>query len=321
MADEETRIVSTDEAILDSIGEGVDEQASDESTISEDTETPTDSDEATSTADDKQGTPGSDDEQQRRQAGGPQDLRDAQGNVIATGGKERRFYETAQREKLRADTTSKENETLKSQLEAINSAGTLGTQYSLSPEEITTGAQIMAAYKNDPIATIQYMLTQAQASGHNTEEIGSGGGMDAQAVKQMLETTLQPLISEHKERVDTQAVSDRAKEVYNGFMTQFPDAAVHEDSLARLLNEDNNLSPEAAYFKLQNFYLQRNLDWTKPLEKLQQEAATRQGENTQQQLPEGGVAQANVTDTAEVADVNTSTDDIIRQAMVEAGIK
>jgi hypothetical protein len=314
-------LVSTDEAILSSIGEGKDEPITGEDDGSESTVTETDSQEAASTSSSQQGVDQGNEGQQQRQVSGPQDLVDRDGNVIASGGKERRFYETAQKERSRAEGLANEVTSLKQQMEAINSAGTLGTQYNLSPEELTTGAQLISSYKNNPVETMQYMLTQAQASGHNVDGIGGGGSMDMQAVKQMLDTALQPLLSEHTERADTQEANDRALGIYNGFMTQHPDAAVHENSLARLLQEDPNLSPEAAYFKLQNFYLQRSLDWTKPLEQLHKEfSAAKTSESTQQQLPEGGVATSNVTDTARVADVNTSTDDIIRQAMEEAGI-
>ena len=306
---EEVTIVSTDEAILDSIGEN------DEPTTDEDAKAPETAEGEAPTTSDQQSAEGGDDSQQK-EAGGPQDLVDGQGNLVAQGGKERRFYETAQRERSRADNLEKELTTVKAQMDAVNNAGTLGTQYSLTPEEITTGAQIIAAYKNNPVETIQYMLTQAQASGHNIDALTTGG-LDMSAVKQMLDTALQPLVSEHQERADTQAAQSRATSVYNNFMAKYPDSAVHEDTLARLLNEDTSLSPEAAYFKLQSYYAKNNLDWTKSLAQLQQAASA---ENTQQALPEGSIANANVTDKPQVADVNTSTDDIIRDAMAEAGI-
>jgi hypothetical protein len=306
---EEVTIVSTDEAILDSIGEN------DEPTTDEDAKAPETAEGEAPTTSDQQSAEGGDDSQQK-EVGGPQDLVDGQGNLVAQGGKERRFYETAQRERSRADNLEKELTTIKAQMDAVNNAGTLGTQYSLTPEEITTGAQVIAAYKNNPVETIQYMLTQAQASGHNIDALTTGS-LDMSAVKQMLDTALQPLVSEHQERADTQAAQGRAIGVYNNFIAKYPDSAVHEDTLARLLNEDASLSPEAAYFKLQSYYAKNNLDWTKSLAQLQQAASA---ENTQQALPEGSIANANVTDKPQVADVNTSTDDIIRDAMAEAGI-
>ena len=321
MADDDG-LITTDEAILSSIGEG-DEQTTDDGVTEESSGETADTTEEASTTSSEQSTDGSTNEQQQRPTSGPQDLVDGQGNVIAAGGKERRFYETAQREKQRADSVSRELTTLKSQMDAVNNAGTVGTQYGLSPDEVTTGAQLIAAYKNNPVEAIQYMLTQAQSNGYNIDGITSGG-TDMQAVKQMLDNALAPILGEHQERADTQAANDRALEIYNEFNSKYPDSAVHEDSLTRLLQQDPNLSVEAAYFKLQSYYAQRGLDWTKSLTTLQTEQNAQRAPvsvNTQPQPPDGGsVPHANVTDTAQVADVSTSTDDIIRQAMSEAGI-
>lgn len=320
MADtNEEVILTTDEDILKSIGEG-DEQSTDESTGEEGTSTETgDVTKNADTSGEQSVDGGTDGKQETKPSSGPQDLKDAAGNTIASGGKERRFYETAQREKQRADDLNIEVETLKGQIKAINDAGNLGTQYSLTPEELSTGAQLIASYKDNPINTIKYMLTQAQANGYNIDDLG--GNVDMSAIKQMMQNALAPLVTEQQQRIDTQETQDRATEVYNNFVSRFPDASVHETSLARLLTEDPNLSPEAAYYKLQSFYAQKGLDWTKPLETLQNEAK-KPSADTQPQPPEGsGVSNNNTTDTANVADVNVSFDDIIREEMAKAGIK
>ena len=313
-------LVTTDEAILDSIGEG-DEQTTDESTSEESTGAAENTTQEASTADGKQSTDNSNDGQQQQPAAGPQDLVDAAGNVIATGGKERRFYETAKREKQRADNTARELETVKAQLSAVENSGTLGTQYSLSPEELTTGAQLISSYKNNPVETIQYMLTQAQSNGYNVDAIVSGG-TDMAAVKTMLDNALAPFTQAQQREADTQQATQRATQIYNDFSSKYPDAKIHEDSLSRLMSEDSNLNVDAAYLKLQNFYLQKGLDWTKSLATLQTEANAAPAKvNTPPQPPEaGGVAPNNVTDTANVADVSTSTGDIIKDAMREAGM-
>ena len=319
MADD---LVSTDEAILTSIGEG-DESATDASPDPQDTGTTTDAPEASPPAGSEQDTSGSDGQEQVGRPGGPQDLVDAAGNIVAAGGKERRFYETAQRERNRADQATRELETAKAQLEAVNSAGNVGTQYNLTPDEVTVGAKIVSAWKENPVQTIQYLLTQAQSDGHNVDAVLSGGGTDMNAIKQMFQTALAPLVSERQERIDTQETQNRAQGIYNNFVAKYPDAPLHENSLARLLKHDSSLSPEAAYLKLQNYYLTNGLDWKKPLERLQQEAQAAQGAtpNTSPQPPNGGgIGPNDVTDTARVADVNTSFDDIIRDSMKEAGI-
>jgi len=319
---DEQGLVSTDEAILDAIGEG-DELSTEATSEAEDAGTSETAEEQTLTAGSEQDTEGGNVEEQQGQARGPQDLLDKDGNLVATGGKERRFYETAQREKSRGDNLQRELDTIKSQMEAVNAAGNLGTQYSLTPEELTTGAQIISAYKENPVETLQYMLTQAQAAGHNIDALG-GGSLDTQAIKQMIDNAVKPLVSEQQGKQETELANQEALNQYNAFNSKHPDAAIHENSIARLLQDDSTLSPEAAYLKLQNFYLQKGLDWNKSLDTLQQEHNAQKvnspAVNTQQQLPNGKVAAINTTDTAQVADVNTSTDQIIREAMAEAGI-
>lgn len=316
--------LNTDEAILDSMGE-LDEQTANEETQNESFESSEEIADETPTTSNQQSTDGSTNKEQQISSRGPQDLVDAQGNLIAAGGKERRFYETAQREKQRSESLTKELDNAKMQLDAISTAGNLGTQYSLSPEELTTGAQIISAYKENPVETLQYMLTQAQAAGHNISEIGMGGSVDTQAIKQMIDNAVKPLVSEQQYKQETEQTNQEAEQEYNSFVSKYPDAPVHEQALTRLLQDDSTLSPEAAYLKLQNFYLQKGLDWNKPLDQLQQEhdaqKATGPMPNTQQQLPNGNVNASNATDTSSVANHNTSTSDIIRDAMREAGLQ
>jgi hypothetical protein len=321
--DDNDEVLSTDEEIMANL-ESTDESLASPRTTEEDTGTAETAEETASPARSQQSAESSDgSKSDGKQTRGPQDLVNASGEVIAAGGRERRFYETAQQQKSRADELDTKVTTLTAQLEAINSAGSVGTQYNLTPEEVTTGAQLISSYKNNPVETIQYMLTQAQSNGINVDSILNGNGNDIGAIKQLIENAIAPLTEQRQEEIDTQAANDRATSIYNGFMSKYPDAAVHEDSLSRLLEQDSSLSVEAAYYKLQSYYNSKGLDWTKSLGTLQNEinaTSPRENVNTRAQPPDGGVNTSNTTDTARVADTSTSTDDIIKEAMAEAGI-
>ena len=116
MADEE---LSVEENILNSMGEGDDVNDEQSTTIEGQAEEVS---EETTSAEPQQ-TNGVDKSPETEQAEpatrGPQDLVDRQGNVIAKGGKERRFYETAQRERQRAETLEQELGTLRAKVEAF----------------------------------------------------------------------------------------------------------------------------------------------------------------------------------------------------------
>lgn len=322
--DTEPTELTTDQQILENIGEGTPgEQVTDGGEAST-TETSTD----TSTTSSKEtsgqsGDKGTGTRQETQQTPGPKDLVDHQGNVIAKGGPERRHYETAQRLKQENMTLTNRVTQLEGESNAIAGAGNLGTQFNLTPEELTTGAQMMAAFKENPVDTVKYLLTQAQAAGHNID--GIGGTTDSAAIKQMLGTALAPFMQERQDRLDTQNREQEALNTYNAFSAKYPDAAVHENSLARLIEADDSLTPDTAYFKLRAFYAEKSLDWNVPLETYARAAQAQKskradGTNGATQLPSGGTDDANVTDTPIVADPSESYDNIIRESMKEAGV-
>lgn len=314
---------NTEEEILGSLGES-DDQPTIEGEATEITEEdagtqaapePSASGEATSQGDGGQQKP--------KQAAGSQDLVDGQGNVVAKGGIERRHYENSQRFKGEAQRLTRENQGLQSQLDAIKESGNLGTQYNLTPDQLVTGAQLMRGFLDNPVETVKTLLTQAQAAGHNIDDLGNGG-IDASAIKRMVDDAVKPLIAEQETRNVTQQNEQESLRIYNEFMTRYPDAKVHEGALAQLLQREQTLSPEAAYFKLRSFYLENNLDWTKPYTTILQEQQSQQGRQTPQgeTLPTGGVSQeVRNVDDPEVADVSMSFDDIIKRSMADAGIE
>ncbi len=234
------------------------------------------------------------------------------------GGVERRLYEKSQRLQQETTTANARITELEGQLEAVNSAGNIGTQMNLTPDEVVTGAKLISAFKSDPVETVKYLLTQAQAAGHNVDGLG-GGSTDVNAIKTMLDTYMKPFVEEREQKQATEQRQQEVTTVYNNFITKYPDATIHESTLAQLLDNDTSLSTEAAYFKLKSFYLERGLDFNKSLDVLEKEAKATG--DTQSSLPNGSVSPSGVSGVSDIADVNMSSDDIIRQSMTEAGYK
>ena len=336
MADKE---LTTDEDILKSIGELDDDvndqtDAGDESNDASDEQAPSKGSEKTQAAktDDKTkpsskvGDKGVVGKQGTKQAPGPQDLV-VNGVVVAKGGPERRFYEEAQKFKRQAETTARELATIKPKYEALEQANNVGKTYGLSPQEVLTAGQLLKAYKEDAKATIKYLLTQAQASGIDMSDVLSGGGVSTAAIKSMIEEMISPFKQEREEKQQLTQVQQQAQEQYTSFLSTYPDAAIHTDVLAQLLEKDANLTPEAAYWKLQAFFAKRGLDFSKPLS--HHEAAARQSQNgkgkgnTQRSLPNGMHIEQDedVQDRQEVVRSDASMDDIVKSAMREAGFK
>ena len=314
--------VSTDQEILNNIGEGAnDDQGQENTTESQEATTEQAPEADTGQVADDSTTENTEGQQQDSH---PSNLVNARGEVVAKGGMERRFYDKAVKSDRDARNAQQQVETLQGQLSALQGMGNLSTQFGITPEEVSTGAQLMKAFNDNPVDTVKYLLTQAQSMGHNID--GIGGSTDMSAIKQMMSEMMAPITNEHQQRAENAQIETESKEIYNDFMTQFPDAEVHQDSLAQLIQNDHSLSPVAAYYKLQAFYGQKGLDWTKPLDVLKDEMANRPAVNqvpnapSQGTVPSGGnIPQQNVIDTADIADVGTSSDDIIRQSMMDAG--
>ena len=281
---------------------------------------------ATNTQSTKSQTGTGADTKQGKGVSGPQPLRDKAGNIVAEGGRERRFYEAAQIARQERDAIQQKLATVEAKVQAYEQANSIGTQLQLTPEETITGMKIMAAYKANPAETIKYLLTEAQSQGHNVQDV-LGNGFDASVVKNMVNEALKPILQDREEKQKYRDVEERAVSEYNAFTQRYPDVKVHESSIARLLESDPQLTPDAAYYKLRSFYLEKGLDWTKSLETIasdMEKSKTTQGSSDTRSpgLPGKGTNSGTAT-TAKTAfaDVDTSTDDIVKSAMREAGIQ
>ena len=253
-----------------------------------------------------------------KKAASPKDLLDASGNVVARGGPERRLYEQLQSTRTQvADVTSKLKEA-NAKLQAFESSGSVGQQLGLTPVEVINGSKLAAALKQNPIETVKFLLTQLQAAGHNVDSI-AGGHTDVNAIKSIIEQSLKPFRDRFESQNKVDEATRRGQEEYGRFVAKYPDAELHGDSIAQLLREDNDLTPDAAYFKLRMFYTENGLDWSKPLEQIEQELnkQKRPSSLTRRPIPGRGSSGANVEDADDVVHADTSIDDIIRSAMKE----
>ena len=260
------------------------------------------------------------DGKQQQETPGPQDLKDAQGNIIAKGGRERRFYEGLSKARGDMQQLSGTITALDAKVKAYEEANRSWQEKGLTAEDVPVAVTLLSSFRNDPVGTLQFLLTQAQAAGHNTDAI-AGGGVDVGAIVQAIESKFQPILQTHKESKESQEREIRAQGVYDQFVTQFPDAPTHANEIAQLLEQDSRLTPGAAYWRLKAFFSEKGLDWSKPLSVHARERSTNGQGNTQRtsmpgsQGPTGGDVRA----TSEVADVDKPMDQIIRESMTEGG--
>jgi hypothetical protein len=251
----------------------------------------------------------------------PGDLVDQRtGQVLARSGAERRIFERASR--YLDQHYAGQMQGLQAQVEAYQNAHQLVAQHGLDPSEISYAYQLLGSFKRDPVKTVEFLLTQVRAAGHNIEGVG---GTDTAAIAAMIDQRLQPLLGDREAIAQEQALHNEVEQEYTAFVSQFPDAVTHEADIAQLIERNPRLTPSEAYFRLQNFALRNGLDWSKPL---QAQFNARQGGQQQDNrgntrgLPTGrGGAVPRQSRQAQngAAHELTPTRDIVKDAMRAAG--
>jgi hypothetical protein len=249
-----------------------------------------------------------------------QDLVDADGNIIAKAGAERRFYE--ENVKLKRDKeifntkvlpTLKENyNNMLAKVQAYDETFKALRADDLTPDDIQTGLELVRQWKKSPADTMKFLLTQAKSYGINIDGVNSG--VDAAAINQMLDQKLQPFIQEREKREQERQIQVKAKRTYDDFMSKYPDAINHTDELAYLYKRNPNMSLDAIYYQLRNHYAENGYDFNTPLaeilnsRKQKPNRASFNSTNVNQNLNAATIQPS-------IASVNKSYDAIIKEVM------
>ncbi len=252
---------------------------------------------------------------------------DAQGQVVAAAGRERRWFETSQtlqnylthqREEI-STLTTRIGEISMSSKEALNG---IPTRLGLNDAEVDMGLKLSANFKSDPVATARYILAETMKLGYNLEQIVETAGsnnLNMTAIKQLLDDRLGPVAAQRTEEQNKQATEQHGIDAYNKFMHRFPDAAHHQDQIAAIANH-YKVAPEDAYFELRMWANKRGFDFNQPLPPQMQRATPPANAPSTAPLPNGGTPLGVVTDTPQIASEDADYDDIIRDAMRDAGM-
>lgn len=298
----------------------------------------------TGSADDKQGQQQpAGDGQQPASARAKQDdkgnLVDAQGNIIARAGAERRQYERVQAQDRYIKRLEGELNTAKEGSVMANVLNGAPQQLGLDMNEVQMGLQAIASFKKDPVSTARWMLQETMRLGYNLQQIIgadaqgqlNGGSLDLAAVKSMISEAVGPMLQDRQAQQQQSQVEQEAQREYDRFLANHDHANVHEDVLASMIRANPSTTPEVAYWQLREYATKNQLDFTQPLRA--QVAARQQGgqpqpngnaaQQSQQQQPMpngGGVPQQDMQQQSVYNDADDAWDTIVNQSLREAGM-
>lgn len=262
---------------------------------------------------------------------------DAQGRKVANQGLERRIAERVSSYYRGMET---EHAAFKQRLDAYENADTAARDAGLSIEERAMGLRLVASWKADPLRTVNFLLTQAQNKGIDVSAIRQGSGFDPAAVESMLEkrfnTLLErfaPLLSNVEQQRENEEIREQVQNDIAAFFQEFPAAEMHRPVLGALMAK-SGYNPREAWFALRAEAATSGWDLTKPLPEQARAShgngtgngAASTGGGRTRVLPDmsgrgaGGGSRGAQTVRAgsrEVANVDTSYDDIIGDVLAE----
>ena len=249
-----------------------------------------------------------------------QDLVDANGNIIAKAGAERRFYE--ENVKLKQQKADFDNRILPQIKQNYNAMMAKVTAYEetykamqasdMTPEDVNLGIELVRQWRKSPEETLKFLLTQAKSYGINIE--GHASAIDAAAISQMMDQKLQPFVQEREEAIRQQEVLANARKIHTEFYQRYPDAKIHNKELAFLYKKNPNASLDAVYWQLRNHYAENGYDFNTPLAEIVNKSQT---DNNKSRFNSVNVNQNVKTETIKtpIASINKSFDQIIRETL------
>ena len=249
-----------------------------------------------------------------------QDLVDANGNVIAKAGAERRFYE--ENVKLKQQKADFDNRILPQIKQNYNAMIAKVQAYEetykamqasdMTPEDVNLGIELVRQWRKSPEETLKFLLTQAKSYGINIE--GHTSAIDAAAISQMMDQKLQPFYQERDNAQRQQQIYESAKKVHADFYNRYPDAKIHAKELAFLYKKNPNASLDAVYWQLRNHYSENGYDFNTPLAEI---VNKKQTDTNKTRFNSVNVNQNVKTETIKtpIASINKSFDQIIRETL------
>ena len=251
----------------------------------------------------------------------PQDLVDANGNIIAKAGAERRFYEEnvrLKREKENFNTkvlpALRQNyDAMLNKVQAYENTFASLRMGDLSNEDIQLGLELIRQWKKSPKDTMNFLLTQAKRSGIDIDSDSNTVNMEA--INQMLDDKLRPFVQEREAIAEEQRIHAESRNIYNNFINKYPDAKIHSDELAYLIRKNPQESLDSIYYQLKMHYMQNGYDFNTPLAEILKQNKQQNGNNVG--FNNRGVNQNINTTTISkpVAPINMTYDQIIKEAM------
>jgi hypothetical protein len=262
---------------------------------------------------------------------------DANGEVVAAAGKERRFFEGMSNFRDFVKRKDEYISQLESHVEAISKAAPAKSEldqvvetFALEPRQAVVGLQIANMWKRDPANALAYLFAEARKLGYNDTQLGSAiqnynPANDPNAMQEAVRQAVNPILKQVQQALPNtqpQAVDQSIQTEVTRVFAKYPGADIHQEVLAKMLNEGRANTLEEAVTMLYQAATSKGLDFYRPLaEQLAERNTQPIQQPAVQQYPSSMYAAPAVTPMAareQYASPDQSFASIIRSAMQSA---
>lgn len=188
------------------------------------------------------------------------------GEVIATAGKSREYYEglknEARKQRKAATDLAAQNMELAGRVKQIydeykgmskgNSTPvqTIAQMTGLSEAQAANALGVIQAYQANPLDGIKKMLMQAKLDGVDLQSIGPNISVDPAVMQQTMQSMLDERLAPLTERINQEKAQQAAEEEVNRFLNEFPDAREYLDIIAQAKMQFPEMSPTEIWLRV-----------------------------------------------------------------------
>lgn len=207
-------------------------------------------------------------------ADGKGNIVDRDGKIIAPAGASARFWQEASRATAQAanyrrqlETLQRENQSNQELLARAKEVAELPQRLGVTPEDYNEGVTLMAQWRKNPVEVAREVVARTLTFGYNVSDIlgkTAGDALEMKALVRMQNEATAPLRAQQEQTQQQAAHMEAATKAYNKFTSDYPDAEMHGEAIASLMQR-RNIPAEVAYFQVKTFALENGLDFTQPL--------------------------------------------------------
>lgn len=254
------------------------------------------------------------------------------GQIVARGGVERRYFETAQKLHRDNNQLTQRLQTAEANANHANAIVQLGTQLQLQPSDQTAALNLMSQFLKDPVKMLEALVIEVKSKGYEIPFLANGitPGMDTAAVGRMIDQRMAPLTAQQQQQRDAEQTQANAKATLDKFLDDNPEGEHNLGVLAEMMTSQPGLTIQDAHVKFIKWCAQNQYDFTQPLKpqieaRNNQQPTTTTVQNQQPRTPTAPLPNGRQTNNAAPIDSvvkfdeNSRWEDIIRQSAKEAG--